>query len=198
MSRDFGESFNVAHIEPESHIYGPGKRFVIWLQGCSLACEGCWNQQMWSFKPNQLIDRQALLEQILASEHIDGITVLGGEPLQQPDNLVWLLQQIRSNSDLNCVLYSGYEQYEIEQQGLWPVLETACDLMILGRYEQSRNSRSRQWTGSDNQTFYYPENTRITQVPGPLEQMEIIINDSGAISILGYPDSDILAWKRPS
>ena len=191
MSHDFGESFNVAHIEPESHIYGPGKRFVIWLQGCSLACEGCWNQQMWSFKPNRLLHRQILLEQILVCRNINGITILGGEPLQQPDNLLWLLQQIRSNSDLNCVLYSGYERGEIEQMGLWTALETGSDLLILGRYEQSLDSRSRQWTGSDNQTFFYPENSRIPHVPEPLEQMEIIISDSGALNILGYPDDNI-------
>ncbi len=191
MSRDYGEYFNIAHIEPESHIYGPGKRFVIWLQGCSLACEGCWNQQMWSFKPNRLVHRQILLEQILACRNINGITILGGEPLQQPGNVLWLLEQLRSLSQLDCVLYSGFEKGEVERMEMWPALEAGCDLLILGRYEQSLDSRSRQWTGSDNQTFFYPENSRITHVPEPLEQMEIIISDSGVLNILGYPDDNI-------
>jgi len=31
--------FNLAHIEEHTHIYGPGSRFTIWLQGCSLGCK---------------------------------------------------------------------------------------------------------------------------------------------------------------
>lgn len=45
---------NIAHIEPESYIYAPEKQFVIWMQGCSIHCKGCWNKEMWSFDKKQL------------------------------------------------------------------------------------------------------------------------------------------------
>lgn len=147
---------------------------------------------MWSFTPNRLVNRQILLEQILACETIDGITVLGGEPLQQPSNVLWLLEQLHSQSQLDCVLYSGFYKEEIERMGFLPSLSSWCDLLILGRYEQNLDSRARQWVGSSNQIFYYPASSRITQAPKPLEEMEIIISDSGALNTLGYPDRNII------
>ncbi len=48
------DTINIAEIVPNSRIYGPGKRFVIWVQGCALHCHGCWNKDMWSFEINQL------------------------------------------------------------------------------------------------------------------------------------------------
>jgi len=77
------QPFNIAHIEPSSFIYGPGERFVIWVQGCTLGCQGCWNRTMLSKRPKQLIAREALLQKILDLDSIQGVTLLGGEPLQQ-------------------------------------------------------------------------------------------------------------------
>jgi len=59
------QPFNIAHIEPSSFIYGPGERVVIWVQGCTLGCRGCWNRTMLSKRPKQLIAREELLQQIL-------------------------------------------------------------------------------------------------------------------------------------
>ena len=39
---------NIGHRLARSEIYGPGVRSVLWLQGCTLACKGCWNTQFWS------------------------------------------------------------------------------------------------------------------------------------------------------
>ena len=57
---NYGTAFNIAKIVSHSHIYGPGTRFVVWFQGCRLACKGCWNQEMWSFRPNILLEREQL------------------------------------------------------------------------------------------------------------------------------------------
>ena len=39
---------NIGHRLARSEIYGPGVRSVLWFQGCTLACKGCWNTQFWS------------------------------------------------------------------------------------------------------------------------------------------------------
>ena len=45
----------VAEMLHSSKIYGPGERTVLWLQGCSIQCENCWNDELWSFQGGQSI-----------------------------------------------------------------------------------------------------------------------------------------------
>ncbi|MBE3662287.1 hypothetical protein BOO91_15235 [Vibrio navarrensis] len=190
MRQDYGEYFNVAHIEPESHIYGPGKRYVIWLQGCSLACEGCWNQQMWSFEPEQLIHREQLLDDILQYRDIDGITLLGGEPLQQAPNTRWLLSSIRRSSGCSTVLYTGFTYSELVKRKDWALLREHCDLMITGRYSSSLRNTNLRWRGSSNQELIYLAGGRIPlEPPEDANEVEVIIDENAAIRVLGYPDS---------
>ena len=179
-------------MEPESHIYGPGKRFVVWLQGCSLACEGCWNQQMWSFKAKQLTHREDLLKLILSAEGIRGVTFLGGEPLQQSANLHWLLSRIRQESELTTFVYSGFESEELNSSGALDWLYEHSDILVLGRYVKSLRTTTSQWRGSTNQQIVYPPTSREKQRPAELNQSEIHIDEHGRLTILGYPDEALL------
>jgi anaerobic ribonucleoside-triphosphate reductase activating protein len=188
MAAKFKTQFNLAHLEPTTHIYGPGRRFGIWLQGCSLACNGCWNKQMWSFKANQLIERELLLENILLQSGIEGITILGGEPLEQADNIIWLIKAIKKRSLLTVMLYTGFTKIEIKDKKLWTFIHENVDLLISGRYEEQNRNINNQWYGSDNQELIYPRKSRITQISQSLNEVEIIIEASGEIRTLGYPD----------
>lgn len=191
MVRDYGEYFNIAHIEPLSHIYGPGKRFVIWFQGCELACEGCWNQEMWSFKRNQLIHRKQLLEEIIHTPNINGVSFLGGEPLHQSDNLWWLFEKIRTNSNLTLFLFTGYEESELKLSNQLSKIHQFCDIAAIGRYQVSKRNTNQQWIGSDNQRVIYPKNSRELSKPKLVNQVEVIISDDESVRILGFPDEDI-------
>lgn len=184
MKREF---FNVAHLESHSHIYGPGTRFVVWLQGCSLACSGCWNQDMWSFADNRLMHREELLLDIIHTKDIDGITILGGEPLQQSENTVWLLSKIREMTDKTCILYTGYTDTELRTMRVYEILDTVCDILIVGRYEKKNRSVFLQWRGSTNQKVMYTSNSRIEERPKLLNEVELIIDSAGGMTALGYP-----------
>lgn len=191
MQPDHGEYFNVAHIEPLSHIYGPGERFVIWLQGCSLACDGCWNRDMWSFKSRRLIHREKLFIDILAAPKITGITLLGGEPLQQSRNTLWLLEQLKLKTDLTSVLYTGLVRDEMSEQGMLAEVMDNSDLIISGRYDKHRRDTYNQWHGSGNQELIYPLASRIKQRPKKINEAEIIIEANGQVKVLGYPDGSL-------
>ena len=186
------DHFNIAHYEHDSLIYGPGKRFVVWFQGCNLACQGCWNKQMWSFKPNKLIHREDLLAEILSVADIRGITLLGGEPLLQAENVWWLLEQVRRSSDLTVFLYTGFEAAEIVELGFQQQIEELCDIIALGRYDESSRNIDQQWIGSDNQQVIYPAGSRELDKPQACNQAEIIINDVGAMTILGFPSAGLI------
>ena len=188
MKFQASDEFNVSHIEPATHIYGPGTRFTLWVQGCSLGCKGCWNEEMWPKRPRTLIHRVELLQQILRAPNIDGITILGGEPLQQAENTLWLLAEIRKHSNLSIMTYTGYEPHELKQMGYWKPLLKFADIIVAGRYQEDKRNTYLRWRGSDNQQVIYPENSRLAQYPDESNDLEIIISEHGAITALGYPE----------
>ena len=70
---------NLARTLPRSAANGPGERFVLWVQGCPLACPGCWNPDTWAFERRDLRSVEDLAAVILATEGIEGVTFTGGE-----------------------------------------------------------------------------------------------------------------------
>lgn len=180
--------FNLAHIEPHTHIYGPGTRFAIWLQGCTLGCKGCWNTQMWPHRENTLVHREKLYQQILGTSEISGITFLGGEPLEQADNTLWLIKMLKEKTSLTSVVYTGFEQHELEAKGYWSSLYENSDLIISGRYQQHLRNTFLKLRGSENQTLIYPINSSLKEQLDEGNEIEIIINELGSTTTLGYPE----------
>ena len=99
----------VGHMLQSSEIYGPGIRSVLWVQGCTLACEGCWNTQYWSASAGSSTTTDDILEQWKATKGLDGITLLGGEPLQQPEAVYHLIQGAK-DLGLSVFLYNIHNQ----------------------------------------------------------------------------------------
>src|SRR5260370_13059870 len=63
---------------------GPGRRFALWLQGCPLRCPGCCNPEMLPFTGGQARPIADLLSELRSARDahsVEGITLLGGEPL---------------------------------------------------------------------------------------------------------------------
>ncbi|PVZ68916.1 4Fe-4S single cluster domain-containing protein [Pelagibaculum spongiae] len=187
----FDTHFNIAHVESSSHIYGPGNRFVIWLQGCTLACKGCWNTAMWPHKENRLIERSFLLKQIIKEKNIEGITFLGGEPLQQCENVRWLISKIKMHN-LSAMLYTGYEWSEIKANQNHLDVCNSTDILITGRFLQNERNTNLLWRGSDNQIVNFISNKYSSLKLKEVNQVEITIEEDGALKIYGYPDQLLL------
>ena len=73
---------------------GPGRRLCIWVNGCPRKCEGCVSQRL------QLVDEGTendIYEYFFAynMESIDGVTVSGGEPFMQADELLKLVEYLK-------------------------------------------------------------------------------------------------------
>ena len=73
----------IASIEEQSSIYGPGLRFVIWVQGCTLACKGCWNTSFWPKKGGYDRTVESLVKQIIETEQILCTSVLALAPISR-------------------------------------------------------------------------------------------------------------------
>jgi anaerobic ribonucleoside-triphosphate reductase activating protein len=177
---------NIAHIEEQSFIYGPGCRFVVWVQGCSIRCKGCWNREMWSFENNIILSVNDLVHKIRDElDFIEGITLLGGEPLDQFAEILELLQKCRELG-LTTMLFTGYEMEEINDKGISVILDFT-DILITGRYEESKRTINRQWIGSTNQQIHFlTKRYKDFQIENA-NYVELTLEENGKCTILGFP-----------
>lgn len=81
-------------------VDGPGIRFVIFMQGCSLKCKYCHNRDTWDTKTGEMYTVPEIIEKIKKyQEYIKfskgGVTATGGEPLLQPKFLKELFRNLK-------------------------------------------------------------------------------------------------------
>jgi anaerobic ribonucleoside-triphosphate reductase activating protein len=98
--------------EPRSRANGPGARFVVWMQGCTLGCAGCFNPATHQAGSGREVDVDAIAAELAATPGIEGLSLSGGEPLQQADAAVALLDAARGLG-LSTLAFSGYTLDEI-------------------------------------------------------------------------------------
>jgi anaerobic ribonucleoside-triphosphate reductase activating protein len=183
---------NINSIEPISEIYGPNKRFVIWTQGCNLNCKGCWNKDTWSFKENILYSPTDLLNLILKYKNdIEGITILGGEPLLQKGDLLEFVNLIKEKTDLTIMLYTGFEKSEFTT--LDKEIISEIDILIAGRYIDEKRNTFLTWRGSENQKIEFITNKyNKNDIPQASNMVEININPDGSMKLMGYPNEKLI------
>ncbi|MEX2681255.1 MAG: 4Fe-4S single cluster domain-containing protein [Candidatus Sigynarchaeota archaeon] len=183
---------DVAIIATHSKIHGPGTRFVIWLQGCSRLCKGCANTDLWPFDKGKKYTVRDLFEKITGTKGIEGVTITGGEPLDQVDPVLHLMRLLKT-SGMTIVLYSGYELPEINADVLKREALEIADIAIIGRYQEENRSTHLRWRGSSNKQFIFHNEAykKIFENLEDINEVEIHIDDDGKIIITGYPDKDI-------
>jgi len=179
---------NIAHIEKQSFIYGPGCRFVIWTQGCSIRCKGCWNQSMWNFTTKQDFAVSELFDQIIEmGKKIEGVTLLGGEPLDQYEETLTLLQ-LCAQAGFSTMLFTGYELQEVTQKGMSDI-QKYLDIFITGRYEEATRTLQHQWIGSTNQEIHFLSDRHADYKIKNGNYVEVSIEEDGSLTVLGFPNA---------
>lgn len=153
---------NVAQICPVSSTLGPGRRFVIWVQGCPFSCCGCISPDWIEFREANLWKVSELAKSVLRlaeSENLEGITISGGEPTMQAAALVELLDLLRNaNPSFSAVLFSGYTLAQLQRKAETDkdiaALLMSLDILIDGLYIEARND-SIGLRGSSNQQIHF-------------------------------------------
>lgn len=176
---------NLARTLSRSAANGPGDRFVIWVQGCPLACPGCWNPDTWDFKRRVLRDVDALVAEIQATEGIEGVTFTGGEPFAQSRALAVLAARVQAVG-LSVFVFTGFELRELTQPSHRALL-AHTDVLVAGRYIDAERAHGLGWRGSHNQRVHF-----LTRRYGPADIdrgacVELHLGPDGAMTVTGFP-----------
>jgi anaerobic ribonucleoside-triphosphate reductase activating protein len=136
---------------------GYGRRLGIWTQGCTIGCAGCVSRDTWDSYAGRAMPVSELVNWIAsnARDDIDGITVSGGEPFDQPVALSALIDGIRTLSHqgqaLDLLVYSGRSLEWLQRHHARIV--DSVDALITGPYMRHRPA-GRAWIGSANQLLH--------------------------------------------
>lgn len=167
---NYGEikSFDIAN--------GEGVRVSLFVSGCTHHCKNCFNKETWDFnfgKPFTKEVEDSIIE-MLASDYIDGFSLLGGEPFE-PQNqrvLTPFLKRIKENfPDKSIWCYTGYlfdDELLSESRARCECTDemlSLIDVLVDGEFVQDLYNITLAFRGSENQ--------RIIDVQKSLETGEI-------------------------
>lgn len=148
-------SLRVHAFVPRSYANGPGARAVIWVQGCTLGCPGCFNLEARSPYAGEVVEVERLASRIAAlAGGIEGVTVTGGEPLQQAAPVMALLRRLREETNLGAILLTGYTWNEVSLMPFAADLSGCVDLLLAGPYVRAEHLGS-GLRGSRNKTVHH-------------------------------------------
>jgi len=170
---------NSIQIVNNEHLYGPGKRLLIVCQGCNLHCKGCVNKHLWPFSNGYYLT-------CLDLNGLDGITLFGGEPLDQADVLLPIVRAINKT----IILFTGYIKKELNktQKKIWDL----ADIVISGRFVLSKKNTNLQFRGSTNQRVYFHKGKyKDYKLKDGHTSCQFTLNENGQILVNGFLTPDI-------
>ena len=196
-----------------SSVNGPGLRAVLWFQGCSLGCKGCWNPETHAFNAKKDTSIGEIEDWVGGLKDVEGITFSGGEPMQQAPYLYVLVAWIREHRpDLTIGMYTGYNEKELENgtfkwksaddadwvrgsKQLWLEIKKHLDFAVVGRYIESMACHDEPMRGSKNQDVLF-YTTKYNESSLPQQAAEVTVGEDGLIQITGYPTVEFLDDMR--
>lgn len=175
---------------------GPGLRAVIWFQGCSLGCPGCFNPVTHDAGAGETVSVETLIDWVLTvwkeNPNLEGITVSGGEPMQQLPALTEFLSWVRAHTTLGVVVFTGYSLVEIHRDPAKEAVLELADALLCGRFVQTQRV-ARGLIGSSNKTLYLTSPRYKYADFAPVPVSEVAITPGGEIIITGIDPVQIQA-----
>lgn len=185
-----------------SEANGPGARAVVYFQGCTLGCLGCWNPETHVFDTSKEVPTDDIIDWIAGLPEIEGVTFSGGEPLQHPVDLFLIMWELRRRRpELSFGMYTGYTLRELDRGDfrwfangslidgdpqIWAMIRHLLDFAIMGRYNQEKTTSSKPMCGSDNQQVqFFSERYSLEDLGAQV--VEFSVDPSGLVQLTGFP-----------
>ncbi len=153
---------NYGEIKKTDIANGPGVRVSLFVSGCTHHCKGCFNPETWNFSYGKPFTQETAEEILQAMQpvYISGLTLLGGEPLEERNQkellgLVKRVKEVYPQKTIWC--YTGYTfetdvlQRMCVQQPVTGELLSYIDVLVDGEFIEELKNISLQFRGSENQ-----------------------------------------------
>lgn len=165
-----------ANIKKHDIANGPGIRVSLFVSGCNHHCKGCFNSEAWDFNYGNSFTKDTIEEIITALDksYIEGLSLLGGEPLEevnQPSVLELILEVKAKLPNKTIWLYSGFTYEEINNMKTTEIKNILqnIDVLVDGKFIIDLYDPALFFRGSSNQ--------RIIDIKETLKKKEIILHE---------------------
>lgn len=184
---------------------GYGVRAGIWFQGCTVYCKGCVSRDTWAFDEARRCEVDAVMVWLDELDGpVDGITISGGEPTDQPEALRTLLDRLAERrTDTDVLMYSGRSTEHLT--GDLPWLWDRLDVLISEPFDANRTGEC-ALRGSTNQRVHrlsplaqlrYPEDDFEELYQSQRQRISLHIDDR-SMWMVGIPKVGDLARLQSS
>ncbi|MGL4337088.1 MAG: anaerobic ribonucleoside-triphosphate reductase activating protein [Turicibacter sp.] len=162
---------NYAQMRKYDISNGTGIRASLFVSGCVHNCPACFNQEYQNFKYGKKWTQVAEDEfmSYLKDPNVHGVTILGGEPMDQTkdDDLLLLVSKIKATTNQTIWIYSGYTYEQILADPKKFEILKHCDVLVDGKFVEALKDLKLKFRGSSNQ--------RIIDVQASLNSKEICL-----------------------
>lgn len=138
----------------ETVVDGEGLRYSIYFAGCTHACKGCHNKESWCPDNGTLITEEYLdkiINEINSNPLLDGITLSGGDPLYNPEEMLEVVKYLKEKTEMNIWLYTGYTIEELRKDNKRMAVLEYIDTLVDGKFVQELYDPLLKFRGSSNQ-----------------------------------------------
>ena len=151
---------NYSAIKNYDIANGLGVRVTLFVSGCTHHCDGCFNEETWSFSSGKPFTKETEDEiiKLLSPDYIKGLTLLGGEPMEKVNQaaLYPFVKRVKeAYPDKNIWCYSGYTLDEITKgrahTDVTDALLGFIDVLVDGEFKKELYSIALKFRGSSNQ-----------------------------------------------
>lgn len=170
---------NYHNIQSTDMLNGTGLRVTAFFSGCSHHCNNCQNQQTWDSNSGIIFDDDAKQEIFaeLDKDYINGITLSGGDPLNEYNvrSMYLFVKELKEKYQNKTIwLYTGYtlenilESLKLTQEDDYRLeIVKMCDVIVDGCFVEELADINYPYAGSTNQ--------RVIDIKKTLEKNEVVL-----------------------
>lgn len=168
---------NYAEIKECDIANGVGVRTSLFVSGCRHRCPGCFNEVAWNFAAGEPFGQDVAdrIVESLRTPYVDGLSVLGGEPLE-PENqavLAPFLERVRAEAPTKDIwLWTGFVWEDLARDACRAHTEdldrilSCLHVLVDGPFVEAQKDIMLRFRGSANQ--------RLIDVAASLEAGEVV------------------------
>lgn len=125
------------------------------MQGCSKNCKGCISPEFQSYEERFPLTADEILLFIPQGKIPDGLTISGGEPFEQENGILELINLFSMKFSDDILIYTGYtlEELKARNSKVTDKILSSVSVLIDGEYIEEQNDGT-ALRGSSNQKIH--------------------------------------------